>query len=507
MEQVPSGNVQYTVPAQGDRTFRICAVIVLGILYLLFIDRFSFDHNGQRYFALSDDQMISMRYAANLADGVGLVWNPGERVEGFTNPLWTAYMAIWHVAGVPRPKTSLAIMLTSAVILLLNALTVFAIASILSPRSKTVPRLSMLLAGTYWSLVQWSLEGFEVGLTALLTSQVVLHAFIYQESRRTRQLVIIAGCLIALGWTRLEMLAVAGVPVAYLLLTEPARLRILATVVTPVAASVMLLFGARFWYFGEWLPNTYYLKLTGVALDDRLQMGLRKTTTTLLTHLSMVLVPIALGAGGLTRNRRMWIVVAMAAAGIAYTIYIGGDTWERQAHGNRFLSAITPLLSAVALSLVWEVLRNDRRQTIWAPAVMTLLTILMAIGLGGRSFRQWILSDIKHNKLFAEVKLGELLREEASPDAKIAVVWAGAAPYFSRLYSIDLLGKSDKVIARSKPHNMNPGHNKWDYAYSVGVLKPDYILELWDPTPENRAYVTGLGYAELPNGLFFRRSR
>src|SRR5689334_14244881 len=36
----------------------------------------------------SDDAYISFRYAANLLDGYGLVWNPGERVEGYTNFLW-----------------------------------------------------------------------------------------------------------------------------------------------------------------------------------------------------------------------------------------------------------------------------------------------------------------------------------------------------------------------------------------------------------------------------------
>ena len=97
-----------------DWAFKAGAVIVLAVLYLLFIDRFSTDLNGQRYFALSDDQMISMRYADNLASGNGLVWNPGERVEGFTNPLWTGYMAVWHLVDIPRAKTSLAIMLTSA---------------------------------------------------------------------------------------------------------------------------------------------------------------------------------------------------------------------------------------------------------------------------------------------------------------------------------------------------------------------------------------------------------
>ncbi|HET7011845.1 MAG TPA: hypothetical protein VFI11_13795, partial [Anaerolineales bacterium] len=48
-----------------------------------FIFRSSFiASDGLRYFSLSDDAMISMRYAWNLSHGSGLVWNPGERVEG-----------------------------------------------------------------------------------------------------------------------------------------------------------------------------------------------------------------------------------------------------------------------------------------------------------------------------------------------------------------------------------------------------------------------------------------
>lgn len=260
----------------ADLSFKIGAVIVLAVLYLLFLNRFSFDLNGERYFVLSDDQMISMRYARNLATGLGPVWNPGERVEGFTNPLWTAYMALWHLVGVSPAKISLPILLTSAVILILNALTVYSIAAKLSPRSRSVPRVAMVLAGTYWSLVHWSLEGFEVGLTALLASTVALQAFVYEESQRTRQLVLIALCLIALGWTRVEMLAVAGIPVAYLMLIESSRSRLFTFVAFPVAASLALLFGARFWYFGEWLPNTYYLKLTGITLRDRTFMVSKK---------------------------------------------------------------------------------------------------------------------------------------------------------------------------------------------------------------------------------------
>ena len=51
---------------------------------------------------------------------------------------------------------------------------------------------------------------------------------------------------------------------------------------------------------------------------------------------------------------------------------------------------------------------------------------------------------------------------------------------------IDLLGKNDRHIARllarlpagAKPFFV-PGHIKWDYAYSIGTLRPDVVAQLW----------------------------
>src|SRR5687768_7432065 len=37
---------------------------------------------------ISDDAYITARYADNLAHGHGPVFNVGERVQGFTHPLW-----------------------------------------------------------------------------------------------------------------------------------------------------------------------------------------------------------------------------------------------------------------------------------------------------------------------------------------------------------------------------------------------------------------------------------
>ena len=47
-----------------------------------------------------DDAYISLRYARMLVEGQGLVWNPGERVEGFSNPVFTLLCALPIALGM-----------------------------------------------------------------------------------------------------------------------------------------------------------------------------------------------------------------------------------------------------------------------------------------------------------------------------------------------------------------------------------------------------------------------
>ena len=55
-----------------------------------------------------DDAYISFRYADNLVNGHGLVFNPGERVEGITNLLWTVLFVPVLAAGLdPAPVSKM----------------------------------------------------------------------------------------------------------------------------------------------------------------------------------------------------------------------------------------------------------------------------------------------------------------------------------------------------------------------------------------------------------------
>ena len=58
---------------------------------------------------------------------------------------------------------------------------------------------------------------------------------------------------------------------------------------------------------------------------------------------------------------------------------------------------------------------------------------------------------------------------------------AGATPYFCDRPFLDLLGKSDRHIARLPPAGpFLPGHNKWDYRYSIGELRPDVVNRIFN---------------------------
>ena len=95
-EAAPSSHVvTWTPPIGGMSSLVAALVLAAGLTHVLSL----------RFFY--DDAFITFRYAANLAHGHGLVFNPGERVEGYSNFLWTVLLGIgcWQLRGI-TPGTS-----------------------------------------------------------------------------------------------------------------------------------------------------------------------------------------------------------------------------------------------------------------------------------------------------------------------------------------------------------------------------------------------------------------
>jgi hypothetical protein len=462
---------------------------VTGFAYLAIVLVQSEVFYGERVFSLSDDQMISMRYGRNLADGFGLVWNPGELpVEGFSNLLWTLVMAVVHLLPIAEGQTSLWLKLIAIGVLLVNARLAGKLVKA-AGGSASMATIAVILTATYWPLVHWTLHGFEVGAQALLTTAGVYLCLAPRSDERVQGTLLGLVCA-ALVLTRPDGMVPATLMIFLHTLARPAALRTSTTIAALwLALTVVAVTYWRFTYYGEFLPNTYYLKAVGVSASDRLGQGFKVLTDSFQTNLAVIFVLAAMGTVYLVGRGAMLLCIAAWAhilGALAYTVYLGGDTWEEMGVASRFISqAMTPMLAIAAYPIATVgafAARKRFGQKLVGVAVICLV-ILSTGAIGWRGWRNYVLSPgHKNDGLYRRVEQGMWLKRNAPPDATVAVVWAGALPYFAHLKSYDMLGKSDQMIARLNPRNWHWGHNKWSHAYTFDALKPTYIEFLWSPT-------------------------
>jgi hypothetical protein len=115
------------------------------------------------------------------------------------------------------------------------------------------------------------------------------------------------------------------------------------------------------------------------------------------------------------------------------------------------------------------------------------------------------------------VLAAKLLEKKSDRSTRIAVVMAGALPYFCDRYMIDMLGKCDKVIAREPMKMVEdswllnrlffPGHMKWNYYHSIIECKADIITELWWKSDEASGLLKEFKLYEVGNYRMMVNSR
>jgi hypothetical protein len=414
--------------------------------------------DGVRYFWLDDDMMISMRYARNLAEGHGLVWTAGgDRVEGYSNFLWTMVMAVVHVF---RPPSHLAAIPVRAIgylctvgsfALALRLLRVFV------PRG-VLPALVMLVSMILCpDVIRWAVWGFENALLGLLLLVFLVRLF----ERGDDSIAYLALALIPI--TRADAIYLFAANAALALLLSKDRRRTVAWLtlaLVPFAAHLTF----RLAYYGEWLPNTYYLKLQGVT--DRYARGLEYATGFLQAYGVLLAVAIAAGLSIARRDRRGLAVVVLVLANLAYATLVGGDMF----FDYRFFSQLLPVLFAFAGAGIAILGRGRIGQ-------LGIATLLLIVSLPPPSqLSQRLLSPDTNGDQQKQIQVAALINKNALPESSLAVVCGGLVPYMTRRPALDILGKSDRHIARLDPYPGSlPGHGKVDTGYLVG-RRPDLIV-------------------------------
>ena len=299
---------------------------------------------------LTDDAFISFRYTRNLLEGHGLVFNPGERVEGYTNFLWILELAaIWGIFGI-RPE--------HVAPWLSVAYTVATIAAILWWVSR-LPSLqyrgltSWMAIGLLCSSATFAVWTSGGGLETRQFTFFIVAAVICLglDANSTRGLLAASLFLAAAELTRPEGLLLAACCFAWFtaqrLVTEGkvnARLaRQMLYLVAPFALLVFAHFLFRYAYYGEWLPNTYYAK----HIRPWYESGFRYLWAAALEtglYLLLPLAYIALRTRWQNHRDGLYVLALLCiAAHMAYLLPIGGDLFE-----YRPLDFYWPLLAVPA---------------------------------------------------------------------------------------------------------------------------------------------------------------
>lgn len=450
--------------------------------------------DGKRYFSLLDDAMISMRYAWNFSHGSGLVWNPGERVEGYTNLLMTLIMSVY--TGIfDKSGAVLAVMITG-IITVLSCLYItwklcdLFIEDLEEQRRFLVRTIVLIMMLTCYPLSYWSLLGMETGLLTLLILSSLYLLELYFRKRREVYLFVIAG-LQGLAYLTRPDAIIFSVPIFVYIFFEnrkeylSVRTRLVRLLLTMLFYALFILGQEIFRvnYYHEFLPNTYYLKLTGMPLLDRIKNGLGFTAPYILTYI--FLLGTSIGSYLIKPDARKRFYLVLILLPILYQIWVGGETWPHW----RMMTPAYPLLAILSSRGILELL-NKTGISFSTKFGLRLIYYILALSILTSNLNFWgeilfIHKPFETDKYGSFVNTALVLNEITTEDATVGVYFAGVIPYYTNRKAIDFLGKNDKYIARLPPDLSGavswsgmysvPGHNKYDLDYSIKRLLPTYI--------------------------------
>ena len=473
------------------------------------------------FFALGtdavDDAYISFRYAQNAIRGYGLFFNPGERVEGFTNFLWTTLMIPLEGAHVDVGRASM----------VLGVLFGLGTLWLVVRFAKTVgaPRgagwLAAFLLAVDGSFVLWSVAGLETAMFAFL---VFAGALLYvkeqnDDGQRTTDdspsFVLrlpsnfpYSGVFFALAaMTRPEGLMIFAITLAH-----QAAWRVLAEQrvftrrdIERVAGFVALFVPywlGRWWYYKSFLPNSFYAKVSVSGPAAQIERGWNHLNQFIDVHTGWIIVLPALASvanalRGTTNKRNVlaprpspiqpvfWTSYFASIVVIysGYIVYVGGD-WSV---GRFFVPLLAPfyLLFSTGIVEIWQWI-VDKWLHSWgtrvkyaAIAVSILLgALLFAFSSWNGEYGIYIRGFDAAEATRARETMGRWLYSHVPRGTWIAVDAAGQVPYFSELPAIDMFGINDLHIGRMKVATLGegtPGHEKFDLGYVI-ARDPKYVV-------------------------------
>ncbi|MFC2172666.1 hypothetical protein ACFLU6_08550 [Acidobacteriota bacterium] len=327
---------------------------------------------------ICDDAYITFRTVDNFVHGHGLRWNPSERVQTYTHPLWMFMFTLAY--AFTRETFYTGILLTIGISL--AAVLLLGLRLAVSARSGFVGVLILTLSKAF---TDYSTSGMENPLT-----HVILAAFLLIHFKRLsgEQKLFWLSLVAALGMLNRMDTALLFLPLVLTALVRLGRWK---------RGSAILIIGFlpfiawecfSLFYYGFLFPNTAYAKLnTGFGIADLAPHGLAYFGNSIrLDPLTLTVVGLAIVFTFIKKNWSNAPVVIGMVLYLIYVVRIGGDFMS-----GRFFAA--PLFCAAALLVRWK---------IDFPSLLTfLLSIALLVGLVG-----------PHCPLFSTTAYGKITEEK-----------------------------------------------------------------------------------------------
>jgi hypothetical protein len=461
----------------ADRGWRGCVLaLTLGLSLL-----------HQLLFAtVTEDALVSFRYAQNIADGNGPVFNPGERVEGYTNFLWLVLIALPRAAFGADVQTTAVVFGVLSVLgcvlvsyLLVNRIVVAAASAGAEPRP-AIGVAAAVLTASAGGLAVYGPSGSEVPLFVLL----VLAVCYSLAARRP----VVAGVLVAFAvMTSPEGLVVAVLGGLWLLGAALKQKHSWWAPVGYVLGALVFLIPRLAWratFYQHFLPAPLAARL-GAPLGSQVAAGWPYLSGFALAHQGFLLLGLVaavvlllrrLEGAALEARALIWLLFATVVGLAAVSVPAGGDLGPAW----RLLAPIPPLL-AVASAAVYGVLtvaageKPAPRPRAWpAPTRLVPATACALAGIAVlvSVFSPEMLDRVRDWRTYGSeiTEIGGWLDQYLPPGSVVSAAVPGAlTAHGGQLLVIDVFGRTDDHIAREGQH---AGGVSTDYDYVVNGRRP-----------------------------------
>ncbi len=207
---------------------------------------------------ISEDAFITLRHVDNFIKGYGPVFNVGERVEGFTHPLWFAVLALFRMIGLSPKGSAIIPALIASFAALFFLFFKIRIKDETGKNSFLNPSAAIFIGTS--AFIDFGTSGLETSLTYLL---LVLYAKFILEDRWRRQPLSTGMIAASLTLTRPDF-GIFLVLLFFLYLYESAGKKIPLKSLFHFLIFPILLVGGyqifRMGYYAALFPNPFYTK-------------------------------------------------------------------------------------------------------------------------------------------------------------------------------------------------------------------------------------------------------